>query len=265
MALSEVCLSIGGIDISIKSPRGRFIKRLYSDYSHFLQENNSNIFFEIQLSHPLPVMNDAEILLRRYNGAYALKAEAFEGTIDLKQKQVQVTLPSNILIFNTFLRIFYSVILPECAGFLVHAAGLEKDGKGYLFVGPSSSGKTTTAKNAKHYRVLSDELVIVRRIKERFYLFSTPFAGEFGRKTYNTSAQLKRIFFLHRQDQRRCKKQDILKTTLYLLKNVLFFARDVSSNQKVLSLCRDLASDLNGYRINIAKCKALHSYIDEAN
>jgi hypothetical protein len=62
--------------------------------------------------------------------------------------------------FVTTLRTALSARLPLEGGVLVHAAALERHGKGFVFFGPSGIGKSTLAQRSP-WRVLSDELAAV--------------------------------------------------------------------------------------------------------
>jgi hypothetical protein len=71
--------------------------------------------------------------------------------------------------------------LIERQGLIVHAAGVELDGKAYLFFGRSGSGKSTLARHfetASPGCVLSDDRIVVRRIGGRLMAFGTPWLGE---------------------------------------------------------------------------------------
>ena len=66
-------------------------------------------------------------------------------------------------------------------GFVLHAAGLVRNGSGYVFFGPSGAGKSTLAGMSAGMEagcgILSDDLVLIRRKEDIFEVSSTPFAG----------------------------------------------------------------------------------------
>jgi hypothetical protein len=66
-------------------------------------------------------------------------------------------------------------------GFVLHAAGLVRNGSGYVFFGPSGAGKSTLARMSAGMEagcgILSDDLVLIRRKEDIFEVSSTPFAG----------------------------------------------------------------------------------------
>jgi hypothetical protein len=73
-------------------------------------------------------------------------------------------------------------LLSKGLGVEVHACGIgDGDSAGYLFLGQSGAGKTTTAmlwRERKQIRVLSDDRIIVRLRGAEFWMYGTPWHGE---------------------------------------------------------------------------------------
>jgi hypothetical protein len=92
-------------------------------------------------------------------------------------------------------------LLTRGRGVEVHACGIEdSDGRGYLFVGQSGAGKTTTARlwqKASGIEVLSDDRIILRRLDGRIWMYGTPWHGE-AECARATRTPLTHIFFLGR-------------------------------------------------------------------
>jgi hypothetical protein len=69
-------------------------------------------------------------------------------------------------------------------GVEVHALGLaDEDGSGYLFVGHSGAGKSTTARLWKAHpgvHLLSDDRVILRKHEDQYWMYGTPWHGDAG-------------------------------------------------------------------------------------
>jgi hypothetical protein len=84
-------------------------------------------------------------------------------------------------------------------GVEVHACGVEdSDGRGYLFVGQSGAGKTTTATlwhKAHGIQVLSDDRIILRCLEGRIWMYGTPWHGD-AQLACSTRTPLSQIFFL---------------------------------------------------------------------
>lgn len=83
-------------------------------------------------------------------------------------------------------------------GVLVHACGLVIEGRGFLFLGTSGAGKSTTARLWKErggVTILSDDRIVIRPDGDGFRIFGTPWHGEAGWET-PASARLESVFIL---------------------------------------------------------------------
>jgi hypothetical protein len=69
-------------------------------------------------------------------------------------------------------------------GVEVHALGLQdQDGAGYLFLGHSGAGKSTTARlwmEQPGVKLLSDDRIILRKHDDLFWMYGTPWHGDAG-------------------------------------------------------------------------------------
>jgi hypothetical protein len=69
-------------------------------------------------------------------------------------------------------------------GVELHALGLaDQDGAGYLFLGHSGAGKSTTARlwmSQPGVRMLSDDRIILRKRGEKVWMYGTPWHGDAG-------------------------------------------------------------------------------------
>jgi hypothetical protein len=71
------------------------------------------------------------------------------------------------------------LLLSRGRGVLIHACGINSDGKGYLFAGNSGQGKSTMAKQWKgRGTILNDDRVAIRKKDGRYWIYGTPWHGE---------------------------------------------------------------------------------------
>jgi hypothetical protein len=92
-------------------------------------------------------------------------------------------------------------------GLLVHAAGIELQGRGMVFAGCSGAGKSTWTRlfaAAGVGKLLSDERVVLRRIDDGWQVFGTPWAGTEGIAGVGR-APLTGIFFLKHGERNRLR------------------------------------------------------------
>jgi len=94
-------------------------------------------------------------------------------------------------------------LLAEGRGVEMHACGVvDSNGQGYLFVGQSGAGKTTTARlwqkaeGAGGIMVLSDDRIVLRYQDGQFWMYGTPWHGE-AELSASARAPLNGIYVLH--------------------------------------------------------------------
>ncbi len=222
-----------------------------SSLTGFIAEDRLLPTATISINHKHPPLGLRDIRLWQEAGLYFLESDDCTARIDLGKKDIQAQMPARAGVFDCFLRVVFSLLLLEYDGFLLHAAGLSRDNRGYVFTGPSSSGKTTLAGSATDFNVLSDELVIIKKDGGKFLLFSTPFAGEFKGRVDNCCALLEIIFFLRKNipgGYAVLEKQEML---ISLLENIFFFARDYTANQKIIRIGYELCYFSEGYSLDL--------------
>ena len=88
--------------------------------------------------------------------------------------------------------------LARIGSVIVHACGIDYKGKGILFVGESGAGKSTLTKiwdQEPGVEILSDDRVIVRKDKSRYWIYGTPWHGD-ARFASPAKVKLEKIFFI---------------------------------------------------------------------
>jgi len=142
-------------------------------------------------------------------------------------------------------------VLARNGGAILHAAGVEILGKGYIFPGRSGAGKSTLARqlnDAARGEVLSDDRVAVRKIGNDFSMFGTPWPGEAG-AALNKAAPLSGIFFISQGTENRIRdlnRQEALERLLPVT-SIPWYDREVMI--EILDLCDDLSSYVPAYEL----------------
>ncbi len=102
-------------------------------------------------------------------------------------------------------KVFMINLLSRGHGVLMHACGVNDGGKGLLFVGTSTAGKTTTARlwaGREGVSLLGDDNIIVGERDGRFWMYGTPWPGEGG--VFSPEAvPLERVFVLRQAAENR--------------------------------------------------------------
>jgi len=84
-------------------------------------------------------------------------------------------------VLENFLRIVFAYHVLSRGGVLLHSAGIVQRGAAYLFCGRSNAGKSTLSRKAAAAgaAVLSDDINLVFRENDGYYVHRVPFTGEF--------------------------------------------------------------------------------------
>lgn len=135
-------------------------------------------------------------------------------------------------------------LLSQFDGLMVHACGIADGGKGYLFAGKSTNGKSTMAGLWRDQaRILSDERIIIRRRNGRFWIFGTPWHGELNLFSPH-GVPLDKLFILeHGRANRAVPEEPGLGLSELLARSYLPFW-DADWMGQVLGFARDLVADI---------------------
>jgi hypothetical protein len=104
--------------------------------------------------------------------------------------------------------VLFMHLLAKGRGVELHSCGLvDEQNNGYLFVGQSGAGKTTTARLWQQHggvggsvKILSDDRIILRRVDGRVWMYGTPWHGE-AELGAQGKVPLKGIFLLGRGER----------------------------------------------------------------
>jgi hypothetical protein len=249
--LTDVTICIGRLPIRVRAPDPVFLEMLAERYSSFLQTTASpRIEFDIHLLPPGGLGGDEEVAVRFERGVWQLRRGDFRGEYDARSRRGRLTLSPNPYSVDAMLRIVHSIVLAREGGFLLHAAGGIRNGRGYLFSGVSGAGKTTLARLAPpEVRLLTDEISYVRRESEGYRVYGTPFSGELGLKGMDISAPLAAVYLIAHGSGNRLERIPPVKAAARLLRNTLFFARDPELVAAVFAGVCDLAARVAVYHL----------------
>lgn len=152
-------------------------------------------------------------------------------------------------------------------GIFVHSIGVKDlDGKGLLFAGKSGCGKTTTAKlwhsNSKAM-VLNDDRIIVRKFNGKFFIYGSPWHGEFSDYLYSKieSAPLEKLFFIHHAPK-NIAREISQKKAFNLLYPALFPTFwDKENLENVVSFCESLIKHIPCYSLGFVNNKKVIGFV----
>ena len=254
---SEIKITIAGICSLIKSYDKEFISWLKKRYSLFLSEKNPDIVIDVEIKDKIRNESTEFQIVNKKNQVF-IEDRGFKGSINLNKKSGELLLKkSHIGNFGMFFRACYSLLLISYKGFLIHAAGIIHNNNGYVFTGRSGSGKSTVAKlsNTEDFTILSDELVFVKKVEDKYRVFGTPFIGEIE-KCKDANAELKGIFILKKDKILKFQKITGSYAVLKLLSTVIFCSNNPVITQMLFTTVCDLLEKVPCYEMYFPKNKS---------
>jgi hypothetical protein len=153
-------------------------------------------------------------------------------------------------------------------GIFTHAIGVKNlmDNKGFLFAGKSGAGKSTTARiwhKDPKAMVLNDDRIIVRKVNGKFFIYGSPWHGEFSDYLISRieSAPLEKLFFIYHSPKNIARKLSEKEAfnSLYPALFPTFWDKKCLAN--IASFCHDLIKNVPCYSLGFANNSKVIKFI----
>jgi hypothetical protein len=155
--------------------------------------------------------------------------------------------------------------LAQRDGALIHAAGLNLHGRGYIFPGKSGAGKSTLSRlflGRDNIGMLSDDRVVARKITGLFEVFGTPWAGDAG-IAENKNFPLSGMFFIHHANENIIKEIAGKKAIERLMPVTSIPWYDEKTMSGILSFCEDLVLNIPAYDLHFRPDKEVVDFFEK--
>lgn len=148
-----------------------------------------------------------------------------------------------------------------------HAVGIrDLDHKGFLFAGKSGCGKSTTARIwYRHSKamVLNDDRMIIRKIKGRFFIYGSPWHGDFNDylASHIESAPLSKLFFIHQATKNKARLIYPSEAFKFLYPVIFPTFWDKACLDNIISFCQDLVNNVECLDLGFVKNKSIVTFV----
>lgn len=257
----NINIKIGEVTIAIESDARINDWEITPAYRPFISNGNPDIRLQLHLGIPdlgegakvfdgSPIWNfyqqgDRSIIKLYQNNAgleHILLVET-----DLTMAELFFT-EANSLITNPFHGPSFELLminyLARERGIIMHACGIDYDGRGILFVGESGAGKSTLSKlwtQINGVEIFSDDRVIVRKKHGEFWMYGTPWHGD-AKFVSPRGVKLEHIYFLQHDKKNSVRTLKAVDSVLEFLKASFPPFWDAKGMEFSMDLFNDLAN-----------------------
>ena len=143
-------------------------------------------------------------------------------------------------------------------GILLHASSIDDGKRGHLFLGNSTHGKSTIAKlwSENGATVLNDDRIIVREKNGQFWMYGTPWHGDF-REVSPKGMPIRKVFFLKHGKENSAVPKKGAEAVSMLLTRAFPPLWDQKGMDYTLSLLDRMASKLPCYELHFLPDKKI--------
>lgn len=273
-------LSIGDIVISVEYPAdgGKDICGS-SPYAPFITETEKkpDVFLRVQDGNP-PVFEIDEVVFKsvdniwslfRSRNKYILEDALRLIALDPYFKSGNIYLKGGAENWTQFIlayplgEIFLINLLSRGYGVVLHACGVIDDkGHGHLFLGNSTHGKSTIAKlwSENSATILNDDRIIVREKDGEFWMYGTPWHGDFN-EVSPKALPIRKVFFLKHGEKNSAVPRKGVEAVSMLLTRSFPPLWDQKGMNYTLGLLDRMASRLPCYELHFLPDKRIIDFV----
>ena len=277
LAIGDFCFSLACTDANIATCFQEYYSGFLSD------ERKPDFVIELDVAHhPVGMYQvpDSLLMTKKVHGNhFSFASGLLEGTFYSSENRCEIVVKEALLggfcirVFEQFLyQVYYTLLYnqdPRPISFLIHASGVIRDGKGFVFSGRSGSGKSTIADLASQEIVLNDEIVMIEDQHGSLVVRSTPFNGRYRTKK-DYAAPLRAIFMLEHARENSLKPLGKADFVRRFVKEVVCPVPLLSMDRKsafseTLAFCSELVENVPTYQLGFRPDRSFWECIQEEN
>jgi len=251
MLPNELTISIADLPITLclewldQAARAKIVTR-YSDFIVPAAPAEFTISIRVEPGAefiPFGIAPSWQIRTSRQDQRIDFESHCEKGWVDYASRRGELVIRPRGSDIENFLRVLYAWLCIEHGSLLLHACGVIRHQRGYVFFGPSGNGKTTTARLSAAYTILSDDLIIIKKNQDKFIVCGTPFRGDLPEAPRtNQSAELVGVFALTKDTRHYLAPLASSEAVARLVQCVPFVMSQPQNALRVTEICIDLAN-----------------------
>ncbi len=264
----QFTIAIAGLTVALDLPPGALADRVRARYAGFLSEAPAALVIETR------VVDGARFIPVR-PGPWVIETEMQAGRVSFcsysERGWADFNTGAGLLEIapgadpENFLRVLFAWLALANDGLLLHACGVIRGNRAYVFFGPSGAGKTTTARLSLNYTVLSDDLVLLRRTAGCLRAYGVPFRGQFPQAPRTrAAAPLTGLYALAQDREHRLANLPPALGVARLVACAPFTMRTPASRLQVLNRCAEIARQLPVQALHFRKDAAFWEVLPHA-
>lgn len=249
-------LAIANIAVTVSCNTPVLTAALWQRYRAFATRESAQFTVRIDLEGTQRASALLDTGIRFHDGVLRFTAPGYEGFINEEAGGGELRLSSAQPVeeVDYFLRVVYALLALHAGGLLLHAAGIVRGGRAYLFFGPSGCGKTTVARLSRSGRVLNDDLVLLLPAAKGWQAYATPFwSPSQVRPTGPAAAPIAEMFRLVQDIEVYREEISQAEALAALMASVPVVTSDPQRVYRVLDVCRHLLQTVPVARLHFRR------------
>ena len=241
-------LEIGSIRVGFFSFDNIFINLIRRNYRPYIYSGrrpaHAAVYIKPSAGSP------GELTVKTSRSRWEISRRDFSSVTLVNVSKTCLECAVNKFSFDSWLRIFVTLLGQDKNSLLIHSSGICRSGSGLIFPGRSGMGKSTITGILGKKNALSDEIVMLTSAGNGMLASSTPFWGELKMGSHKKrTCRPKGLFFIKHGRELRSEKLSRTDALKKLLATVLFFSRENVKVEKMLSLCARACGKIPAYTL----------------